>query len=59
MSSTLSSVEEVLTDLEPARKALDDLKIERARIALGRPVPLDEARAWWAAQRADREAKAG
>ncbi len=56
--STMRGVEDVLTDLVPARKALDDLKVERARLALGRPVDVDEAREWWAKQRAGREAKA-
>ena len=56
--STMSCVEDVLTDLVPARQALDDLKVERARLALGRPVTVDEARSWWADQRTAREAKA-
>ena len=56
--STMSDVEDVLTDLVPARQALDDLKVERARLALGRPVTVDEARSWWADQRTAREAKA-
>ena len=58
MWSTMRGVEDVLTDLVPARKALDDLKVERARLALGRHVDVDEAREWWAKQRASREAKA-
>lgn len=54
----MSCVEDVLTDLVPARQALDDLKVERARLALGRQVTVDEARSWWAGQRTAREAKA-
>jgi hypothetical protein len=51
-------MEDVLADLVPARQALDDLKVERARLALGRPVTVAEARSWWADQRAARDAEA-